>query len=177
MRVLVGYATCHGSTRGIAEAIAARLVARNVPAECRPMDEVGSLAGFDALVLGSAIHDRAWLPEAANFVARVARDLGSRPVWLFSVGMPAALPGRMRGWAMQEEPLVLASLAPATRPRGHRLLSGAVERDHLSPRGRAAFRMLGGRYGDFRDWDEVAAFADEVAGALVVPGTASAKGA
>lgn len=177
MRVLVGYATCHGSTRGIAEAFAARLEAHGIPADCRAMDEVGSLEGYDAAVLGSAIHERAWLPEAANFVARIAREIGERPVWLFSVGMPASLPGRMRGWAMQEEPLVLASLEPATRPRGHRLLAGVVEREHLSSRGRAAFRMLGGRYGDYRDWGEVEAFADEVAGALQAFGATSSRGA
>ena len=44
----------------------------------------GYIEGYDAAVLGSAIHERAWLPEAANFVARIAREIGERPVWLFA---------------------------------------------------------------------------------------------
>lgn len=40
----------------------------------------------DAAVLGSAIHNQVWLPEAATFVMSHVRELAIRPVWLFSVG-------------------------------------------------------------------------------------------
>ena len=43
-----------------------------------PVIDVG-LAGFDALVLGSAVHDMAWLPSAIDMVRRAAST--SDRVW------------------------------------------------------------------------------------------------
>ncbi|URN11515.1 flavodoxin domain-containing protein [Streptomyces radiopugnans] len=68
MTVLVGYASAHGSTREIAERIAARLAERGVEAETASLDAVGDAGGYDAYVLGSAVHGMAWLPEATGFV-------------------------------------------------------------------------------------------------------------
>ena len=104
------------------------------------MSEVSNLSGYEAVVAGSAIHDQGWLDDARAFMSRFAPDLGALPVWLFSVGMPAALPGRLRGWAMQEGDHVAAKLPLAVRPRGHRLFSGVVRKEHLLPGGRAKFR-------------------------------------
>jgi menaquinone-dependent protoporphyrinogen oxidase len=92
--------------------------------------------------------------------------MAGRPVWLFSVGMPAALGRRWRSFALKEEKAVLAALKDAAQPRSHRLFSGAIYPDHLSLIGRATFRAMGGKYGDFTDWDEVDEWSDAVAGDL-----------
>lgn len=39
----------------------------------------------------------------------------------------------------------------------------AMSKDHLTPRGRAKFRLMGGRYGDFRNWEEIDSWASAVA--------------
>src|SRR6478752_6918190 len=93
MTVLVAYATAHGSTRGIAERITARLGERHVAAQARPVSEIESVFDDDGVVVGSAIHGQAWLPEAVRFMRNNATTLAARPVWLFSVGMPGALRG------------------------------------------------------------------------------------
>lgn len=72
MTVLVGFATMHGSTRGVAERIASRLGERGIEAEVRSFDDVADGAGYDAFVLGSAVANMAWLAGAANFVHRNA---------------------------------------------------------------------------------------------------------
>ncbi len=163
MRILVAYASSHGSTAEIAGRIAGRLESAGDTVECRAMREVPDLSPYDAVVAGSAIHDQAWLGEAMAFLSRFASDLAAMPVWLFSVGMPAALPGRLQNWAMQEEGQMASKLAHLVRPRGHRLFSGVVRKEHLAPAGRAKFRLMGGRYGDFRNWDEVDAWVAVVA--------------
>jgi menaquinone-dependent protoporphyrinogen oxidase len=56
MRVLITAATRHDATREIAEAIGAGLSERGIDAETRPIDEVTDLAGYDAVVLGSAVY-------------------------------------------------------------------------------------------------------------------------
>ncbi len=161
-RELVAYASRHGSTASIAERIAGRLRSAGDDVDCRPMDEVTDLSGYDAVILGSALHDQAWLPEAMTFLARFADRLGPLPVWLFTVGMPEALPRRLQGWARMEEGQTAEKLSPLVRPKGHRLFSGVIRKDHLSGAGRVRFRMMGGRYGDFRDWDEIDRWADVV---------------
>lgn len=166
MRILVAYSTCHGSTAEIARRIASRLESSGDAVECRAMSEVSHLSGYEAVVAGSALHDQDWLAEARAFMSRFAPDLDALPVWLFSVGMPAALPSRLQGWAMQEEDQVAAKLSSLIRPRGHRLFSGVVRREHLTPGGRAKFRLMGGRYGDFRNWEEIDSWASAVADEL-----------
>ena len=168
MKVLVGYATAAGSTRGIADRIAARLSARGHAVDVRDLAAAPGLDAYDAFVLGSAVHDQAWLPEARAAVAGHETVLATRPVWLFSVGMPAALPRWVRGWAARkEQATVAAELVTAVSPRDHRLFSGVIRREDLGGVGRAAVRALGGRFGDFRDWDAVDAWADGIADALV----------
>lgn len=99
MVVLVGYASAHGSTRQVAEQIASRLRDRGHLVDLRPMDEVGNPGAYDAAVLGSAIHGGSWLEGATAFIDRGLGALTGRPVWLFSVGMAAALPRPMQAVA------------------------------------------------------------------------------
>jgi menaquinone-dependent protoporphyrinogen IX oxidase len=84
VRVLVTAASRHDATREIAETIADGLRRRGVDAEARPLDEVVSLDGFDAVVLGSAIYMGRWLKTAREFVsacvsARAGRVDAGRP--------------------------------------------------------------------------------------------------
>ncbi len=81
--------------------------------------------------------------------------------------MPGALAGPWRDVAKKEEAVVVAGFRDAVSPREHRLFSGVVRREDLPRRGRVAFKALGGRYGDFRDWDEIDAFADAIARELL----------
>lgn len=163
MRILVAYASCHGSTAEIAGRVANVLQSSGDAVECRAMKEVSDLSAYDAVVAGSAIHDQEWLAEASAFMSRFSSALAALPVWLFSVGMPAALPRRIQGWAMQEEEQMAAKMSAFVTPRGHRLFSGVVLKEHLNPAGRAKFRLMGGRYGDFRNWAEIDTWAGGVA--------------
>jgi menaquinone-dependent protoporphyrinogen oxidase len=167
MVVLVGYASEHGSTRGIAERVAARLGEHGSRVDVLPLDRVQDVGGYDAVVLGSAIHDRAWLPRATQFVRRNLGALAGRPVWLFSVGMPDALPGPVRALAKKkEEAQVIAGFRDAIHPRGHHLFSGVFRPDQVPFVGRLIFKAIGGRSGDFRNWQEIDAWAEEIASLL-----------
>ncbi|MGH3391967.1 MAG: flavodoxin domain-containing protein [Actinomadura sp.] len=165
MVVLVGYASAHGSTREIAERIAAMLGKHGTRAEARSVDQVQNAADYDVFVLGSAVHSGAWLREATVFVRRNLSVLADRPVWLFSVGARDARIGARRGWpaVYQKEPKEIIGLCEAIHPRDHHVFSGAIERDHLPLVGRLIFKGMGGRYGDFRDWKQIDAWAEDIA--------------
>lgn len=72
LRVLVVYASLHGSTRSIAEFLGDRLrkegfsVVDTMSVEEARQDRPISL--YDAVVLGSAVHNRAWLPVMMDYV-------------------------------------------------------------------------------------------------------------
>lgn len=165
-RVLVAYATTHGSTRQIALRIGDALRQQGLTAEIAPVDQLDHLAGFDAVVLGSAVHRQSWLPEATEFVRTHQAALTRRPVWFFSVGMVAAMPRRFRGWMMREGPMAVAVARQSIEPAGERLFSGVVTPDQYPLSGRIVFRLMGGRYGDYRDWRAIEAWGRQIAAEL-----------
>jgi menaquinone-dependent protoporphyrinogen oxidase len=169
MRVLVAYASDHGSTRGVADRIAGRLRQRGVDAEVRAVADVLKVSGYQGVVLGSAIHGGRWLPAARQFADRNAALLRERPVWLFSVStlgdeesmFPPRVANRLRAW--RKETPEVAGLQGLLHPREHRNFAGAIARSHWPAAGRAFFRAAGGRYGDHRNWPAIDAWADLIA--------------
>ncbi|MFM9373181.1 flavodoxin domain-containing protein [Streptomyces sp. Da 82-17] len=163
MTVLVAYASAYGSTRSIARRLASRLAEDGVRAEARDVESVHDLEAYEAYVVGSAVHGQAWLEPARRFVDSNLGVLKRRPVWVFSVGMPGALRGPWKRLAPKEAPKLAESLPPAVEFHDHRLFSGVVARPQLPRAARLLFRLMGGRFGDFRDWAAVDAWADEIA--------------
>ncbi|GLY49867.1 flavodoxin domain-containing protein [Lentzea sp. NBRC 102530] len=166
MRVLVAYASAAGSTAGIAEWIAGALQAHGHEVTLRSVEDVVDVEDFDAFVVGSAVHRQAWLPAAAGFLRRHRKALRGKPIWLFSVGLPGALRGPLRRWAMLEENDVLAELLDDVTPVEHRLFTGVVSAAGFGKTGALVFRLFGGRFGDFRDWAEIESWSASIAGVL-----------
>ncbi|MFF0428154.1 flavodoxin domain-containing protein [Streptomyces sp. NPDC004520] len=165
--VRILYASEHHSTQEIASRIGRRLRTHGHRVEVRALDPGGPwLHQADALVMGSAVHDGAWLPRAEAAVRGRAEQLREQPVWMFSVGMSAALPKPLRLLADRAEQPRITALVDVVRPREHQRFSGVIRREHLDRKGAVLFRLLGCRYGDHRDWAAVEAWADDIAGQL-----------
>lgn len=164
--VLVTYASAHGSTEEIAGRIAIRLAVDDTEVDLVPVADVREVVHYDAVVVGSAIHDQQWLPEAMAFVERFRFDLMGRPLWAFSVGLPGALRGPLRPFAMREEARVRALAVESLRPRHHRLFTGVVRAEHFPLLSRVLFRLVGGRFGDFRDRAQIDGWTDDIAATL-----------
>ena len=164
MRVVVGYASSQGSTAQIAERIAEILRGSGNTVDVRPMQKIDRPGDYDAAVLGSALHNQAWLPEAAAFLHAHAPVLAGRPVWLFSVGMSDGLPKPIRAMARSgQEKRIAQSLRGDVQPRGHRLFSGVCQPWQLPRAGSILFRAAGGRFGDYRDWPSIESWARDIA--------------
>lgn len=161
MDVLVAYASKHGSTAGIARAIAVRLTEVGVPAAARPVDDVDGLDDVPAVVLGSAIYAGSWRKEAVEFVHRHAEPLAERPVWLFSSG-----PLGEQVQDEEEQPRQLPEIVGIVRPVEHRIFFGALDRSKLGFGERMIVKAVKAPDGDFRDWDEIRAWADAIASDL-----------
>ncbi len=166
MRVLIGHAGEHGSTRGIAERIAATLTEQGLQADLTDLaDERTAAPDHDGCVLGSAVHNGRWMPAAAEYVRRYTPELARRPLWLYSVGLARVFGGPLERWSQNPEPL--PSVHDLLAPVDHHLFAGAFERAHTSLLGHAVFRTLGGHYGDHRDWQEIDAWAAGIAHQLL----------
>lgn len=160
MTVLVTYASRHGATKGIAAAIAERLRERGRAAELRPVDEVYRLDGAEAVVLGSAVYAGSWMKGATAFVQRHREALSSLPVWLFSSGPTGSASDQ--DWT----PKQIAAVSRDIGPRDHRVFFGAIDAEKLGFVERRIVKAVKAPTGDFRDWDRVRAYADEIADAL-----------
>jgi menaquinone-dependent protoporphyrinogen oxidase len=86
-RILVAYATRAGSTVDIAEAIAKKLAESKTVVDLKPVKNVQSLNGYQAVVLGSAIRRGAVLPEIMDFIRTNKEELSKLPVACFIVCM------------------------------------------------------------------------------------------
>ena len=164
MPVLVTAASKHGATLEIAHAIARGLSNRGVAADAQPVEEVDSLDGHDAIVLGSAVYAGHWLKPASQLAERHLSDRAARPVWLFSSGPVGSPDPKPEG-----DPVDIQSLLEATGARDHRVFAGRIDHDRLSFAERALVRALRAPVGDFRDWDAIDAFAGQIATELSAP--------
>jgi menaquinone-dependent protoporphyrinogen oxidase len=156
-RVLVAYASRHGSTADIADAIGAVIADTELDVAVRSVNEVVSVTAYDALIIGSAVYMDDWLPEAHDFVRRNLDDIVARPTWLFSSGQVDAVP---------VVPFNGGSLASETRANDHHVFGGKLDRRGLSVGERLVARVLHVPARDSRDWPVVAAWATAIARSL-----------
>jgi menaquinone-dependent protoporphyrinogen oxidase len=82
-RILVAYASRAGSTAEVADVVGQVLRESGAEVEVRPVEDVHSLAGYDALVLGSAIWVGKPLPEALQFATAQQQALAGLSVAYF----------------------------------------------------------------------------------------------
>jgi menaquinone-dependent protoporphyrinogen oxidase len=161
MKVLVAAASRHGATAEIADAIGDVLRERGLDADVKRAEEVHDLTGYDAVVLGSAVYIGKWLGPARDLVERRADELVTLPVWLFSSG-PIGDPLRPE----PDEAVAVDELVATTRARGHRLFGGKLDKKKLGFGEKAVVVAFRAPDGDFRDWDEIRAWASEIAADL-----------
>jgi menaquinone-dependent protoporphyrinogen oxidase len=160
MHVLVAYATKHGSTGEIAEAVGATLRGAGLEVDVRGAREVQTLAPYGAVVLGSALYSAHWQRDANRFVKRHLAELQRRPVWLFSSG-PLDHSAEFADIPLTEH--VAADVSPVGA-RGHRTFGGRL----LAGTPGVDDAMLAThRVGDFRNWAHVEAWARMIAAALL----------
>ncbi|MFZ0770374.1 MAG: flavodoxin domain-containing protein [Candidatus Sulfotelmatobacter sp.] len=181
MRVLVVHASAYGATEGIAERIGATLRQHGLVVTVRPVQDAGDPADYDACVIGSAAYYFHWMKKATNFLRRNRAVLAERPVWLFSSGPlgTESKDAQGRDLLTVTEPKEIAEFREAIHPRDHRVFFGALDRNKLGFTHRLLLKLPVNRdnaifpLGDFRDWNDIAAWASNIALAL----KASADGA
>ncbi len=169
-KILVTYATCTGSTVGVAEAIEKSLSEDGAQVDVLPMSAVKELGCYQAVVAGSAIQSNRWLPEAVQFVQTHQAELTQKPFAAFLVCMTLA----MRN-GESYRPFVAEYMAPVralVQPLSQGLFAGALDiRKVPAAADRFKFRLsvlLGvWKEGDHRDWQAIRAWAESLRPQLI----------
>jgi len=159
-RVLVAYATKRGSTREVAESVAATLRAEGLDAECRPAAEVEDLDGYAGVVLGGALYMGRWHADARDFLKRHRRTLVPLRLAVFAMG-PRTLAESDVEESRQQLDNALA-MVPELEPVSVAVFGGVVDPAKL----RFPFNRMPAS--DARDWDAIHAWAQDVAKQLQV---------
>ena len=152
--VLLAYATRYGSTQEVAEAITAALREAGLQVDIQPMQEVKSLANYDAVVLGAAIYNAKWHPDAHQFLSQHQETLSQRPLAIFALG-PLSSSDAARRNSLRQLDRELAR-HPWLKPLAVEIFAGKYD---PSKPGLGFFdRMLPAR--DLRNWDAIRAWAN-----------------
>lgn len=157
MKVLVTASSRHGSTLEVADAIAARLADAGFTVEQSRPEDVQSLEGFGAVIVGSSVYLRQWGEAAKDFVSRFRQELRDMPSWAFSVGM-ADVPK-----SKPEDVRKIGPVAIHAVFNGQKVFPGRYDPTSLSLRERSIGYVAGAVEGDYRDWEDINAWADTIA--------------
>jgi menaquinone-dependent protoporphyrinogen oxidase len=152
--VLVAYATKRGSTREVAEEIAASLTEQGHRASTRPADEVHELDGFDGVVLGGSLYMGRWHSDARRFLKRHREALAELPLAVFGMGPLTMEEHDVEGSRKQLDHALAKT--PELEPVSVAIFGGVVDPAKLR------FPLNHMPASDARDWPAIRAWATEL---------------
>lgn len=164
MTVLVAYASKRGSTKEIAETVAATLRREGLGVCLEPAEAVESLERYDAIVLGSAVYMKRWRGDARHFLKKHRKSLRHVPFWVFSSGPVGDPANDNPEWT---EPPKIAEKVEEMGGRGHVVFGGCLPAEPKNFMERAMVEGTPREYRDRRDWAEIRGWAHQIAARLV----------
>jgi menaquinone-dependent protoporphyrinogen oxidase len=165
--VLVAYASKFGSTREVAERVAARLRERGIETKVRAAREVKSLDGYGAVVFGGALYMFRLIREGRRFLSRYRKRLARVPVAVFAMG-PTEDVEQQFADARRHLDKTLLKLKGVS-PVAVTIFGGVFDAAKLKfPYANAGTRAM--PPADLRDWKAIEAWADSLPEALAIKG-------
>ena len=156
-QILIAYASGSGSTREVAEAIAAEIEKESLTTVVQNVSQVDSIAAYSGVVIGSSIRIGRWLPEAVACLERIKTALGERPIAYFTTCLTMVEDTEEnRQTVLTYMAPLLEKIAPNIKPIGLGLFAGS-----LDP-GRQAIMVGDGPQGDYRNWEAIRTWAQKI---------------
>ena len=156
-RVLIAYATKHGTMADVAGTIADELRRHGLEVDVQRVEEPADISWYDGVIVGSALYMGRWRGEAVDFLRRHRDELAERPVWLFHGGPLSSDPETFEQRLPDGVRVMAARIGiRGTMTVGGRLLPG-------TPGFVESLMLRGGTSGDFVDHDTIRRWAREIA--------------
>ncbi len=162
-KVLLAYASTHGSTKEVAEAIAAELRAQDLTVDLQPMRNVRALEGYHAAVLGAPLYMFHLHKDALRFLSRYQTALaGDFPIAIFAGGPFGETDEKAWQEIRRQLDQELAKF-PWLRPVAVEVIGGKFDPVslHFPWNLLPALRRM--PYSDLRDWEKIRAWANSLA--------------
>ena len=170
-KVLVAYASLCGSTAEIAEAAGHVLAAQGADVRVCDVADITNLDEYDAFLLGTAIRMGRPIKPMRQFIRGHAEQIASKPNAVFSVG---ATPKERTPRAISEASHFVLPVVSAVAPLSVALFAGKIDPSQLPLPWKALIEHAdpGSRLsaGDWRDWDAIDAWVEEIAPQLLAGG-------
>jgi len=83
VKILVAYASAHGTTGEIAAFISKTLEVYGAEVTYASVETIESVQEYDAFILGTAIHEGIWLRSMMLFIDKFEAELAQKPVYFF----------------------------------------------------------------------------------------------
>ncbi len=164
-KILVAYSSRVGSTSGVAKAIGKTLAKLGMQVDVRLMNDVKDLTQYQAVIAGSAIRDKKWLPEAMMFLNTFKQDLASRPFAAFLVCITLAMPNGSNYLNFVQD--FMQPVRAVVKPVFEGYFAGALDYSKVPfiPEG-MQLRILSAASktppGDYRDWTAIDSWAESL---------------
>jgi menaquinone-dependent protoporphyrinogen oxidase len=171
--MLVVYGSGEGQTAKVAHSVEDILEERGHEVTVRNVVDAADVTvdTFDAVLVGSPVHNRKHLPAVVDFVDANRETLTDRPSGFFQLSLAATMPF---GWAERGDEGFVESLVARTDWHPDRVgtFAGAVKYSQYDPLERVLFKLVAAittgdtdtsRDYEYTDWDDVESFAVEFA--------------
>jgi menaquinone-dependent protoporphyrinogen oxidase len=160
-KILVAYASKYGSTGGVADAIGKELCSKGAAVDVLLMKNAVNLSSYQGVIIGSAIYMGKWMSEAVDFVKKNKDPLCKVPVAYFLVCMTLAQPTKKDQAKVLSYMDPILEAVPEIKPVGIGTFAGALDYNNLSWLNKKILKSKGTPEGDFRDWNDIRAWARE----------------
>ena len=169
-KILLAYDTAWGSTEEIANFIGEELTKKGNEVAVQRVGEVGDMSGYDAIIVGAPIQNNAWIEGGVRFLTEHKAVLKEKPMAMFTVCL-GALAGPKGVMDATINPLL--KQVRGVKPLTVGCFPGVLDYPKYPPPVQFMLgRVLGqrglpteGRH-DFRNWDGIRTWVDEVNGLL-----------
>jgi menaquinone-dependent protoporphyrinogen oxidase len=166
MKVLLGYASAHGSTAEIAKEIGQIVKGYGLDVTVEPIQDVQNIESYDAFIFGTAIHAGTWLPELTTFLRKSLSRIGNKPTYFFITCVRVMeVDGPQHVMEFYMIPEILQSL----NVRNKAAFAGKLALNSVdwNERWTLAARYDGSTWpnnfdGDFRDWNKIQSWASKI---------------
>ena len=157
-RVLVAYASKHGTTQQVAESVAETLERHGLEVRVEEASRVRDLVGYTAVVVGGGLYMGRWHADARRLLKRHRAELAALRLAVFAMGPDSLDEAKVAESRRQLEGALAQT--PELEPVAVAIFGGALVPDAW----RFPFNRLPAF--DARDWDAIRAWAEEVAAAV-----------
>ena len=155
-KILIAYGTAAGSTAEVAQAIGEEIEKAGTQVDVRPVEEVKSLEGYDAIILGSAVRAFHLLSKTRKFIRKFRGQIKDKPAAYFVVCLTMMDPTPEN---IETAKKFASPMLKIKEPIALGLFAGCMDPDKITdPFGKI---MKNQPKKDCRDWDKIRAWGRE----------------